>query len=119
MTLFQMLVIPVLSLLALAELRSALALRMRLASLVRFGLWSAAALAIARPDWTVALATPLGIQRGSDLVMYFFMLASLGTTLYFYARQERLTLRMNLLIRELALRDAQPGAIAIDRESPR
>jgi hypothetical protein len=77
--------------------------------LVRGLVWLAAALAIAYPQITSDLATAVGISRGTDLVLYVFVLAFLGMTFYFYARCLRLQRDLTQVVRHLAVREARRG----------
>lgn len=75
---------------------------------VRALLWFAAAAAVLRPGMTITLAKALGIGRGTDLVLYFFIIAFLGAAFYFYSRLVRLETAITILVRQLALQnDAQ------------
>lgn len=76
---------------------------------VRCLVWISAALAIAFPDVTQQLATFVGITRGTDLVLYVFVLAFLGTAFYFYSRYVRMERQLTQIVRHLALREARQG----------
>ena len=73
-------------------------------------LWIAAAVAIARPSLTVAVARFLGIGRGADLVFYCAILGMLVAFFYVYLRFKRLDREITALTRHLALRDADAPA---------
>jgi hypothetical protein len=75
----------------------------------RLVVWSIAAAAIARPDLTSIVATSMGIGRGTDLVLYLFVLAFIATTFYFYSRYQRLQRQITELVRQQAIREAQFG----------
>ncbi|MEM7560604.1 MAG: DUF2304 domain-containing protein, partial [Planctomycetota bacterium] len=62
------------------------------------------------PHVTSALATLLGIGRGTDLVFYAFMLLSTGGMFYLYGRNYLLKRDVIELIRRDALRNATAGA---------
>ena len=70
-------------------------------------LWIAAAVAIARPELTVAVANALGIARGADLVFYLAILGMLIGFFATYVRLRRFENELTRLVRELALRDAE------------
>jgi hypothetical protein len=111
MNLFQWLTISVLCVLLLWELK---ARRRRIPAtsiwLLRFAIWLAAGLAIAFPEKTNDIARSIGIGRGADVVMYCFVLAFLFTSFYFYSRMVHLQREVTLLVRHLALREAQRGS---------
>jgi hypothetical protein len=77
---------------------------------VRALVWLCAGVAIAWPNLTQQLANAVGITRGADLVFYFFVLAFLATTFYFYSRMVRLQRQVTQLVRHLALHEAQRGS---------
>lgn len=109
MTLFQILTLGGLGLLLLREVmglwrQPELGIRW-----VRAFVWLCAGVAIAWPDLTQHLAHAVGITRGADLVFYFFVLAFLATTFYFYSRMVRLQRQVTQLVRHLALHEAQRG----------
>jgi hypothetical protein len=79
----------------------------RLATACWSALWLGAGVAIAEPRTTVWVARALGIGRGADLVLYCSVLAvSLGFFLV-YARLRQLESHLTLVVRHLALRDAE------------
>lgn len=111
MTVFQWLTVPVLGLLFVWEV-----FRMfsqgpffRLDRLLRAVIWLAAAVAIWNPEWTVYLANAVGVQRGTDLVLYLFALAFLGTSFYFYSRNVRLERQLTDIVRHVAISEARKG----------
>jgi small membrane protein len=71
--------------------------------------WLSAAVFIAVPSSTTAIARSLGIGRGADLILYIAILAGMGTSLYFYLRFRRLELALTGLIRREALKTAIKG----------
>ncbi len=75
--------------------------------LVRWVVWAAAFAAILNPDLTVVAANAIGIQRGTDLVLYVFVLAFLGTAFYFYAQSTRLHRQLTDVVRHIAIQEAQ------------
>lgn len=109
MNLFQWLTLPPLAILALLDLSRAIFRRPRFRTdlLVRALVWSAGALAIADPLITVRIAQKVGIERGTDLVIYVFALAFLGTSFFFYSRMIRMQRQITELIRHIALREAE------------
>jgi hypothetical protein len=110
LTPFQKLALPALAALLLFEL---LGLRrdpaVRGVRWLRALVWLTAAVAIAWPDLTQALAHALGIGRGTDLVFYLFVLAFLGLAFFFYSRLVRMQRQITQLIRQQAIAEARRG----------
>lgn len=82
--------------------------RQRIGRLTAFGwgaFWTAAALAIARPDAVTAIARAVSIARGADLVFYVYILVSSAATFLLVLRIRRMDRTITRLIREIALRD--------------
>jgi small membrane protein len=108
---FQWLTLPVVLGLLLWELIDR---RRRAASpgfwLLRCLVWIAAAVAIYSPDLVQDVATAIGIHRGTDAVLYLFVLLFLVTSFYFYWQKVLLQRQITLLVRHLALREARRGA---------
>lgn len=69
----------------------------------------AAAVAIAFPALTSSLARAIGIGRGTDLVLYLFIFASSAAMFHLYAKTVTLERKLTHLVRQDALRNAQPG----------
>jgi hypothetical protein len=72
-------------------------------------LWTAAGIAIARPQVTVTVARALGIARGADLVFYLAILAMFAGFFAVYVKFRRLEAGITSLVREIALREAEDG----------
>ncbi len=109
MTPFQWIAVPLLGLLCLLDLRRVLQRRsFRFDRLLRCLTWLAAAIAIADPELTVAIAHAVGIARGTDLVLYVFVLVFLAVAFHLYARTVRLERQMTDLVRHIAVSEAQP-----------
>ncbi|MGE3809020.1 MAG: DUF2304 family protein [Gemmataceae bacterium] len=70
----------------------------------------AAALAIYDPELVSSVAAFLGIGRGADAVLYFFVLAFLATSFFLYSRIVRQQMQITELVRHLALREARQGS---------
>lgn len=68
---------------------------------------AAAAAAIADPAITVRLARLLGIGRGADLVFYSGILFMIFGSFFVYLRFKRLEREITILVRQLAIRDAE------------
>lgn len=72
-------------------------------------LWIAAAVAIAKPELTAAVARALGIGRGTDLVLYFAILFMIFGFFAVYVRLRRIESDLTRVVRELAIRSASEG----------
>ena len=68
--------------------------------------WIAAAVAIIWPGTTRVVAGVLGIGRGTDLVLYCFVLLVLVGFYMTYVRLRRLDANLTLLVRKLAIESA-------------
>lgn len=73
-------------------------------------LWVGAVILIARPGLTAILARALGIGRGTDLVFYFAILGMVFGFFTVYVRLRRIESDMTRVVRELAIRSAEPPA---------
>jgi len=62
-------------------------------------------IAVLWPDTTVWAAELVGVKRGTDLVLYIFVMTFLFTTLASFQRMHRLESKLTDLAREVALRD--------------
>jgi hypothetical protein len=120
LTPFQCLALPLLGTLLALEIlglrRDPAARGMRA---VRALIWLAAGVAIAWPDLTQWLADALHIGRGTDLVLYLFVLIFLGVAFAFYSRLVRLQRQVTQLVRHAALREARRGGDGGDASNPR
>ena len=106
---FQWLVAPLLVALAIRELYALRRHSWRTINLIRFAVWSIAAILVAFPDLTVPLARMFGIERGVDLVVYCFILASATVSLSLYSRQDKLERKLVQMARERALNETRRG----------
>ncbi len=70
------------------------------------GMWLAATAAILEPDLTNWAAGVLGIGRGADLVIYVVALGLMIAFFYFYRKYRRLSDDITVVVREMALREA-------------
>ena len=110
MNLFQIVSLIVLAGLILGEFKKRLQGRSYgLAWGVRLSLWVLAAVAISLPNRLTDIAGLVGIERGSDLVLYVFVLGFLGTTFYFYSRYVRLERKLTDVIRHIAIQHPDRG----------
>lgn len=64
--------------------------------------------AVLRPNDTTVVAHWVGVDRGTDLMLYALIIAFVFTTLSAYMRFKDLELRYARLARAIALQNAQP-----------
>jgi hypothetical protein len=107
--LFQWITLPVLALLFFRDGAGLLFRepRFRGDRLLRWLVWAAAFIAIANPTLVYEVADAIGIGRGTDLVLYIFVLAFLGTAFFFYAENLRLHRQLTTIVRHIALQEAK------------
>ncbi|MEY2714030.1 MAG: hypothetical protein RIT24_373 [Planctomycetota bacterium] len=111
MTAFQILLIAALT--ALAFVIAALALRRtigRLAAAAWLVVIGTGLVFAIEPNWTTLIARKLGINRGTDLLLYVLVLAVLQGFLIIYLKLRRVRRELTLLVRELAIREAERSA---------
>lgn len=75
--------------------------------LLRCVVWLAAAVTVARPSLVQAMASAIGIGRGTDALLYLFVLTFLGTSFYFYSRYVQLQRQLTEVVRHLAIQEAR------------
>jgi hypothetical protein len=111
MNVFQGLVLMLFSLLAAVTLSVAWRgiVRKRIA-VMWLAVWSLGAAAIVWPRSTVFVARWLGIGRGADLLLYVSVLLMLVGFFYVYGRFRRLDRQITLLVRRLAIENAERTA---------
>ena len=113
MSVFQILALSGLTLIALGEL-----VRRRRGGLsggtwlVRMAVWLAAAAAVAQPSLLQQLANLLGIGRGADVLLYLLVFAFFGTAFFLYSRTVRLQRQLTQLVRIHAIAAARRGGAA-------
>jgi len=107
MNLFQWVTVPVLIMIAVFDFRFLLRDR-RPIRFVRIIVWFLAALMILNPQSASFVAKSVGIGRGTDLVIYAFMLTTTAILFHLYGGQ--FTMRRDLV--ELARREALRTPIA-------
>ena len=110
MNAFQMITLPILALLFLERL-VALGRGRSPRRVVLFWavVWLGAGVCVAHPGVTVAIARPLGIARGADLVSYcavLFMFVGFWMT---YLRLRRLEMTVTQLVRQMAIQNPMRG----------
>jgi len=74
--------------------------------------------AVLWPAMTTRVARALGIGRGADLVLYCSVVTMVMGFLMVYARIRRLRREITLLVRELAIRDAEVGKALLESGGP-
>ncbi len=110
MNLFQWIALPTLGCLFVLELVRRFRGRDRgLAWGMRTCLWLAAAAAVYHPNMLTKISKTIGIERGTDLVLYLSVFAFLASCFYFYARCIRLERQITKLVRHIALNEAEQG----------
>ena len=70
-------------------------------------LWLCAAAAILRPEWTGHVARVLGIGRGADLVLYCAVVVMMVGFMMVYLRMRRFQRELTLVVRHLAIQEAE------------
>lgn len=107
MTTFQLVALPLLAVLivmtAMAAARSRVTPRIGLSWIL---LWLASATAIAFPGILVWLAGVLGIGRGTDLVLYVFILGGFAAFFATYLRFRRVDEQLTKIVRQIAIENA-------------
>ena len=107
MTTFQIILLSVLGATATAIVVAAARRRIgRLVALAWTAVLAAGMVFAIEPDWTTAIARKVGINRGTDLVLYVLAVASIQVFLLLYLKLRRVRRELTLLVRELAIRDA-------------
>lgn len=108
MNAFQYIVLGILAMLAIATFRSGLRglVRKRIAVFWLL-VWSGGAVALLYPQSTAIVARALGIGRGTDLVLYFSVIAMLAGFFYTYGRFRRMDRQLTQLVRALAIENAR------------
>ncbi|HKU44962.1 MAG TPA: DUF2304 domain-containing protein [Polyangiales bacterium] len=111
MNVFQGLVLMLFSLLTALTLSAAVRgmTRKRIA-VMWLSIWTVGAVATIWPRSTVLVARWLGIGRGADLLLYSSVLLMLVGFFYVYARFRRLDRQITVLVRRLAIEDAERQA---------
>ena len=107
MTVFQILLIGLMVLFLLATMvalfRGWLSRR---ESVVLAAIWIASGLAVAFPKIIYKTARAVGIENGTNLVLYGLFVATAIGFFIVYARMRRMGREITLLVREVAIRDA-------------
>ncbi len=106
---FQLLVVPLMAALCAASIAKAVTGKHRRVAALAAAVWLAGGVTVLRPETTIRAAKWMGIGRGTDLVLYLFVIAFLLAAFYFYQRTVQLESAVTTLVRHLALRDAAPA----------
>jgi hypothetical protein len=116
MTVFQIFLLSALSLgaVAVAALAARRAIGRAAAAFILLVLGAGIAFAM-RPDLTTAIAHRLGINRGTDLLLYILVLAVVYGFIVIYLKLRRVRRELTVLVREIAVREA----VRNDRNSAR
>jgi small membrane protein len=119
MNVFQGMVLMLFSLLAAVTLSAAYrgSVRKRIA-FMWLTIWTIGAVAIIWPRSTVLIARSFGIGRGADLLLYVSVLLMLVGFFYVYGRFRRLDRQITLLVRRLAIDNAEREARAAGSRDP-
>ena len=73
-------------------------------------IWLVAAMAVAWPDTTTRLARLVGLGRGVNLLLYCTVVVMMVGFFMIYIRLRRVRRELTLLVRHLAILEAQEGA---------
>jgi hypothetical protein len=102
---FQLIVVPLVTVLFVRSVfLLGNATRRRGAAIWAF-IWLAAGITILRPGTTIWVAQRLGIGRGTDLVLYIFVITFLIAGFYFFNRLLKLEAALTEIVRQLAIRE--------------
>lgn len=74
------------------------------------GIVALGVVAVAFPGTTVWAANLVGVKRGTDLLLYIFVMTFLFSTVASYQRIHRLEQQIAQLTREIALRQTEQGS---------
>lgn len=107
MTAFQILVVPVLLLLAGQALVGCIRGRSRFMNMARGMIWMVGAALVYRPDALTVVAHWLGIGRGTDLLLYAVSVAATYGFLHLKSRQWGMEAALTRLARQHALDHAE------------
>lgn len=115
---FQILALTALVMLLIVTVHKAArgGIRKRIATLWLM-VWGAAGTALVWPQSTALVARALGIGRGADLILYCTVVATMVGFFYVYTRFRRLDRQLTLLVRRLAVLNAQQPATGDRGES--
>lgn len=119
MSMFQVLVVGVFVVLAVATLvagwRGTVT---RGAALLALGVCGLGSVAVVWPHTMGTIAHELGIGRGADLLLYLTTLVMTVAFFYMYARFRRVERELTLLVRRMAIRNAEGPASAARSRAP-
>lgn len=108
MNLFQSLVVVLFVVLSLLTLSAGLRGTVRKRIVVFWlALWVGGSVAVVWPHTTAMVAHSLGIGRGADLLLYSTALVMIVAFFYVYTRFRRVERQLTLLVRRLAIQNAE------------
>jgi hypothetical protein len=111
MNLFQSLVLLLFSVLFALTVSAGMRGTVRMRIVVFWAsLWVLGSIAVVWPRSTFLLARALGIGRGADLVLYSSVLVMIVAFFYTYTRFKRVERQLTLLVRRLAIQNAEQPA---------
>jgi hypothetical protein len=111
MTTFQIMLLVAVSLFLLLSVAVLIQGRVdRRASAAWTLLWLVGFLAVLQPNATTKIAQAVGISRGKDLLLYCSVLFMLVGFFMIYIRLRRLRRQLTLLVRQIAINEAEAGA---------
>lgn len=111
MTTFQIMLLVAVSLLLLLSVGLLVQGRIdRRASAAWSLLWLLAVFATIKPNITTKIAQSVGISRGKDLLLYCAVLFMLVGFFMIYTRLRRLRRQLTMLVRQIAIQDAETEA---------
>jgi hypothetical protein len=119
-TVFQWIVFPPLVLLALLDGYRVLFSKpsFRRDRFIRFVVWLVAAAAVFNPNLTAEIANAIGIGRGTDLVLYLFVVAFLFVAFHFYSRSVKTERQLTQVVRHIAVMEAKRGGTREPQTQP-
>ena len=110
MSMFQIILLVLLGILCLVVLVSGVRRSIgRPTAAVFLGILTIGILATIEPDRTTVLARAMGINRGTDLILYIMTIVVLQGFFIFYLRLRKVRRELTLLVRRLAIMEA-PGS---------
>ena len=112
---FQLIVVPLAALLFARSIVLLGRANRRRSAAIWAILWLAAGVTVLRPGTTIWVARGLGIGRGTDLVLYIFVITFLIAAFYFYNRMLKLEAALTEIVRELALREPMERQMEKDK----
>jgi hypothetical protein len=72
--------------------------------------WLLGGLCILKPDWTMRIASLLGIGRGADLLLYVLAMLFIASFFYYHGRFRAIDSQLTEIVRHLAITRPQHGS---------